>query len=90
MQSREDTGGEEGINLPPVYPGAIGDGETGDRGAACHYSDVIMSAMASQITSLGIVHSTVCSGADQRKYQSFAPLAFDGAGNSPVIPHTKG
>ena len=30
-----------------------------------HYSDVIMSAMASQITSLTIVYSTVYSGADQ-------------------------
>ena len=41
-----------------------------------HYNDVIMSAMASQITSLAIVYSTVYSGADQRKYQSSAPLAF--------------
>ena len=32
-----------------------------------YYSDVIMGAMASQITSLTIVYSTVCSGADQRK-----------------------
>ena len=32
-----------------------------------HYSDVIMSGMASHITSIMIVHSTVCSGADQRK-----------------------
>ena len=32
--------------------------------------------MASQITSLMIVYSTVYSGADQRKGQSFAPLAF--------------
>ena len=39
-----------------------------------YYSDVIMSAMASQITSLTIVYSTVCSGADQRKHQSSAPL----------------
>ena len=31
----------------------------------CHYSDVITSAMASQITSLTIVHLTVYSGADQ-------------------------
>ena len=30
------------------------------------YSDVIMRAMASQITSVSIVWSTVCSGADQR------------------------
>ena len=41
-----------------------------------HYSDVIMGAMASQITSLTIVHSTVCSCADQRKHQSSASLAF--------------
>ena len=43
-----------------------------------HYSDVIMSAMASQFTSLTIVNSTVYSGADQRKHQSFASLAFGG------------
>ena len=41
-----------------------------------HYSDVIMSAMASQITGVTIVDSTVCSGADQRKHQSSASLAF--------------
>ena len=41
-----------------------------------HYNDVIMSAMASQITSLMIVYSTVCSGADKKKHQSSAPLAF--------------
>ena len=38
--------------------------------------DVIMSAIASQITSVSIVYSTVCSDADQRKHQSFASLAF--------------
>ena len=32
---------------------------------AIYYSDVIMSAMASQITGLSIVYPTVCSGADQ-------------------------
>ena len=32
-----------------------------------HYSDVIMAAMASQMSSLTIVYSTVYSGADQRK-----------------------
>ena len=42
-----------------------------------------MSAMASQITSLTIVYSTFYSGADQRKHQSFAALAFV-CGNSPV------
>ena len=35
-----------------------------------------MSAMASQITSLTSVYSTVYSGADQRKLQSSASLAF--------------
>ena len=35
-----------------------------------------MGAMASQITSLTIVYSTVYSGADQRKYQSSTSLVF--------------
>ena len=35
-----------------------------------------MGAMASQITSLKIVYSTIYSGADQRKYQSSMSLAF--------------
>ena len=41
-----------------------------------NYGDVIMDAMASQITSLTTVYSTVDSGAHQRKYQSSASLAF--------------
>ena len=41
-----------------------------------HYTDVTMSPMASRITSLGIVYSTVYSVADQRKHQSSASLAF--------------
>ena len=41
-----------------------------------HNSDVMMGAMASQITGVLIVYSTVCSGADQRKHQSSASLAF--------------
>ena len=40
-----------------------------------HYSDAIMSAMASQITGV-FVYSTVCSGRDLRKHQSSASLAF--------------
>ena len=54
-----------------------------------HYDDVIMGAMASQITSLTIVYSTVYSGADQRKHQSSASLAFvRGIHLGPVIsPH---
>ena len=41
-----------------------------------HYCDVIMGAIASQITSLTTVYSTVYSGADQRKHQSCASLVF--------------
>ena len=41
-----------------------------------HYDDVIMEAIASQITSLASVYSTVWFGADQRKHQSSASLAF--------------
>ena len=44
--------------------------------AGKHYDDVIMSAIASQITSLTIVYSIVDSDADQRKHQSSATLAF--------------
>ena len=35
-----------------------------------------MGAIASQITSVSIVYSTVCPCADQRKHQSSASLAF--------------
>ena len=41
-----------------------------------HCNDVIMSAMASQITSLAIVYSSVYSGAYQRQYQNSSSLAF--------------
>ena len=41
-----------------------------------HYSDVKMSPITFQITSLTIVYSTVYSAADQRKHQSSASLAF--------------
>ena len=41
-----------------------------------HYSNVIMSPTASQITGASIVNSTVYSGAGQRKHQSSASLAF--------------
>ena len=55
---------------------------------ALHYSDVIMGTIASQITSLTIVYSTIYSGADQRKHQSSASLAvvrgiYRGPVNSP-------
>ena len=47
-----------------------------------NYSDVIMNVMASQITGVSIVCSTVCSVAEQR-YQSFASLS-PLWGNAPV------
>ena len=37
---------------------------------------MIMSVMASQITGVSVVYSTVCSGADQRKHQGSASLVF--------------
>ena len=47
-----------------------------NKGVASHYGGVIMGAIASQITSLTIVYSTVYSDADQRKHQGSASLAF--------------
>ena len=44
--------------------------------AIWHYDDVIMTMLASQITSLMVVHSIVYSGVNQRKHQSPASLAF--------------
>ena len=41
-----------------------------------HYGDVMMTTMASQITSLTVVYSTVYSDADKRKNQSSASLAL--------------
>ena len=50
-----------------------------------HYNDVIMGTMASQITSLTIVYSSIYSDADQRWHQSSASLYNIWVGNSPVI-----
>ena len=56
-----------------------------------NYSDVIKSTMASQITSLTIVYSTIYSGADQRKHQNSASLAFvQGIHRLPVNSPHKG
>ena len=41
-----------------------------------HYNDVIIDTIASQISTLASVYSAVYSGADQRKHQSCAWLAF--------------
>ena len=56
------------VLLTPVYWTSL----------SCYYSDVITGVMASQIISLRIVYWTVYSGADQRKHQSPASLAFVG------------
>ena len=56
-----------------------------------HYIDVIMTTMASQITSLTVVYSTVYSDADQRKLQSPSSLAFVwGIHRDRWFPRTKG
>ena len=56
-----------------------------------HYGDVIMTTIASQITSLSVVYSIVYSDADQRKHQSSASLAFVwGIHRDRWIPRTKG
>ena len=47
-----------------------------DTNILVHYDDVIMTMLASQITSLTVVYSIVYSGAIQRKHQSSASLAF--------------
>ena len=41
-----------------------------------HYSDIVMGAIESQITSFKIVFSAVYSAADHRKHQSSVSLAF--------------
>ena len=56
-----------------------------------HYIDVKVGTMASQITSLTIVYTTVYSSTDQRKHQSSASLAFvQGIHRSPVNSPHKG
>ena len=47
--------------VPPKYPCVM------RKNFATHYRNVIISVLASQITGVSIVHSTVCSGTDQRK-----------------------
>ena len=63
------------------YPGTL----------TLHYNDVTMVAMASQLTGVSIVYSTVCSGTGQRKHQGSASLAFvRGIHRSPVNSPHKG
>ena len=75
-------GGERNIKIIGKKSGKsrhfvrVGGWTTCGRFLEFHYNNVIMSAMTSQITSSTIVYSTVYSGADQRKHQSYASLAF--------------
>ena len=86
---------EEAHGLPGLYRIACIEGhhkqllETLDQGEF-HYTDVIMGAIASQITSLTIVYSTVYTDEDQRRHQSSASLAFvRGIHRGPVNPPHK-
>ena len=70
------------IKLQPRVPGVD---------SLRHYNDVIRTTLASQITSLAVVYSTVYSVADQRKHQSSSSLAFVwGIHHDRWIPRTKG
>ena len=62
-------------NIQRCYGISRHSGDYRIRNIFLHYNDVIMGAMASQITSLTIVYSAVYSGADQRKHQSSVSLA---------------
>ena len=65
--------------------------KTSPRWSDIHNNDVIMGAVASQITSLGIVFSTVYSGADQRNTKALRhwPLWGEFTGDR-WIPRTNG
>ena len=54
-----------------------------------HYIDVIMTTMASQITSLTVVYSIVYSGADKKNAPRHWPLCGESTGDR-WIPRTKG
>ena len=58
-------------------------GDTDLQKQALHYNDVIMGAMASQITSLPIIYSTVYSDADRKKTSKLRVTGLC-TGNSPV------
>ena len=63
------------ITPEPHIAGLLWGESTGGRWIL-HYDDVIMTMLASQITSLTVVYSIVYSGVNQRKHQSSALLAF--------------
>ena len=56
------------------------DRQVGKRPQNCHYNNVMMSVMASQITGISIVCLIIYS-ADLRKHQNFASLTFNCEGN---------
>ena len=66
----------QSFSLTPVLTDFLTSWSLWNKHQCHHYNDVIMGVMASQITSLTIVYSTVYLGADQRKDQSSASLAF--------------
>ena len=72
------SGGNSDVQLEVTWPVFMVMGKKGTWIVtnASHYNDVIMNAMASQISSLTIVYSSVYSCGDQRKHQSSASLAF--------------
>ena len=78
------------INPSIIYPENTSLARAVKDGQFFHYTDVIMTMMASQITSLTVLYSTVYSDADQSKHQSSASLAFVwGIHRDRWIPRTK-
>ena len=78
---------QSSVNINLAQSGA----SLGRSGIVVHYCDAIMGTIASQITSLTIVYTTVYSDADQSKHQSSASLAFVwGIHRDRWIPRTKG
>ena len=62
--------------LAPIIAMACAEWHHKAQNTKDHYIDVTMTFMASQITNLTVVYSTVYSDVDQRKHQSSASLAF--------------
>ena len=84
-----------GVMISPIVPNAVGhicDDRIQLWPVAVQFNDVIMSTMASQITSLTmIVCSTVYSGVYKKTQQSFASLAsVQGTHRRPVNSPQKG
>ena len=72
------------IRQPGFHPVLLGPWDSFHE-VAYHYNDVIMNALASQITSLTIVYSPAYLDADQRKHKAprHWPLCGEFTGNSP-------